>query len=88
MTDHVHGPPWYAIRPHAVLELAAVCMIALAALGTLVLRERIARLPEIGRAVPLDELRTAWAEADADDDAPTPPPVSPIPNAPHPENRP
>lgn len=83
MTDHVHGPPWYAIRPHAVLELAAVCMIALAALGTLVLRERIARLPEIGHATPIEDLRAAWAEPD---DAPTTTPVSLL--LPHPENRP
>ena len=65
----------YAVRPMVVLELVAVGMIALAALATLVYRERMARLPEIGRATPIEELRSAWAEAEREQAAPR---VSPV----------
>jgi hypothetical protein len=69
-TDVKYPRPWYAVRPMVVIELVAVGMIALAALATLIVRERIAAIPEIGHATPIEELRAAWAEADREADGP------------------
>jgi hypothetical protein len=66
--------------------MAAILTIALAAIATLVTRERIAAIPEIGRATPIEELRAAWSEAEADE---TPAKRTPFTMPqPKPENRP
>lgn len=56
--------PWYSIRWHECLQLAAVLTIALAAVVWLDTQRRIAEIPEPGRATPIEELRAAWAEPD------------------------
>lgn len=67
---------WHALDPLRVAVAVALLAVVLAALATLVVRERIARLPEIGRATPIEELRAAWAEADEGEARTPSPPVT------------
>ena len=52
------------IRPHVVIGLTALAAITLATWAMNAYRVWVARLPEIGRATPIEDLRAAWAEAE------------------------
>lgn len=58
--------PWYALDLPKVVVAALFVMVVVALMGALYLRRQVAAIPEIGRATPIEELRAAWAEAEAE----------------------
>jgi hypothetical protein len=55
---------WHDINPVNLSATVAILAVVLVLHAILSYRAALERFPEIGRAVPIEELRAAWAEAD------------------------